>query len=522
MGLIKKNYLLIILCAVIVLFRLALVGNGAFSFPDETRYRQSIFALSCLSSHNADGFCKHIMNTQGRPGDATLRLIPAAVQKLLYKRYKIPAENPESLKAPIIFNVIITLLITLVFYAISLQLFGGNRTIALISTIGYSLLSNNNIYIRHILPYDQALLCFLSGLYLALKPPSENVRYSSRNSIIGLVTGFGFAIYPGYYFFPMLIFTFMVFTGTEKILSKAKALKILFFAASALSVLLLYEVLARAGGTSYVGSLLNLSETITEGSFEEGFSFIPKYLIEVEKYAGVFILLCSLAFTARLVCRFVKNDIPIIYNNHLNVLSICVLAGFLFHASSAAIFHKMVFYGRLIHMYVPFLIFTTIAFLLEIGNVKLKNSMLGLFVVLSVMSCVEFYNDYLPLAYPRDVLYKHGILADYSDSARSVFETDCSYPSAPISSPPPLNTKTNTPYNNETNFILVNFCFYTLLCGRDCADFSPFRPSENQKLIYTARHFLGFEPYMFEGYSMQDRALFKRRNYNVAIYTTAD
>jgi len=518
MGLIKKHYLLIVLCIMIVFPRFALVGKGAFSFPDESRYHQSRAALSSLFNNDVTGFCKCIMNTQGRPGDTLLRLIPMAVQLLLYKWDGIPVENPESLKISIIFNVIISLLISIVFYNISLQLFENNRAIAFISTLTYSLLSNNNIYIRHILPYDEALLCFLVVLYLLLKWRSENLKYIAKFIIIGFLTGFGFAIYPGYYFFPILIFTFIVFTGTEKVLSKTKAIKVFSFAISSLSVLLLYEVLARFGDSSYVLSLLNLSETITEGSFEEGFSFLPKYLIGVEKYAGVFILLCTLFFTATVIYRVFRYGLPIKYNNHLNLLCVSMLGGFLLHASATTIFHKMVFYGRLVHIYFPFLIFATIAFLLEIKNVKLKNIIGGLFVALSVLSFIEFFKDYVSLAYPRDVLYKHRILTEHIDLAHKVCETNCSYPSFPISSPPPLSIKTNAPYNDETNFILVNFCFFNIISGWSGEDFSTFRPSQNHKLIYKAKHFLAFDPYTFEGYGIKERKMLKKRNYNVAIY----
>ena len=141
MSLIKKHYLLIVLCIMIVFPRFALVGKGAFSFPDESRYHQSRAALSSLFNNDVTGFCKCIMNTQGRPGDTLLRLIPMAVQLLLYKWDGIPVENPESLRISIIFNVIISLLISIVFYNISLQLFENNRAIAFISTLTYSLLA---------------------------------------------------------------------------------------------------------------------------------------------------------------------------------------------------------------------------------------------------------------------------------------------------------------------------------------------------------------------------------------------
>ena len=362
------------------------------------------------------------------------------------------------------------------------------------------------------------MFCFLVVLYLLLKWRSENLKYIAKFIIIGFLTGFGFAIYPGYYFFPILIFTFIVFTGTEKALSKTKAIKVFSFAIPSLSVLLLYEVLARFGDSSYILSLLNLSETITEGSFEEGFSFLPKYLIVVEKYAGVFILLCTLFFTATVIYRVIKYGLPIIYNNHLNLLCVSMLGGFLLHASTTTIFHKMVLYGRLVHIYFPFLIFATIAFLLEIKNAKLKNILLGLFISVSVVSFINFFKDYLSLAYPRDVLYKHRILTEHIDLAHKVCETNCAYPSFPISSPPPLSIKTNAPYNDEKNIMLINFCFFNIISGWYGEDFSTFRPSQNHTLIYKAKHFLAFDPYTFEGCGIKERKALKERNYNVVIY----
>ena len=77
-----------------------------------------------------------------------------------------------------------------------------------------------------------------------------------------------------------------------------------------------------------------------------------------------------------------------------------------------------------------------------------------------------------------------------------------------IKSPPSIDAKTNRPYRSERNFKLVNFCyFYPIL-----DEFKSYDISDNEKLIYSRKHFLSFPAYAYEGCSI------KERNYKIAIY----
>jgi len=526
---VKKFLPIFILLFLVGLFRFNLIRHGALSIPDEVQYWEAGDALEKLIyKHNFPGFCAHIAGISGlfrstdKPGHITIELIPAMVQGIVWKisggrlvrdpqtqmiTSGIHFRNPEFMRVATAFNVILSLFSLWIFYRITLLLFKENQSVALLGTAVYALLANTNIYIRHILPYNYALPVFFFSLYLALKKYFQKPGPFSLKTgcALGLLSGFGFAIYPGYYFFPVLIFGIIVWAGKEALFSPSQLVRYIAFALSSVSVLLFYELIARIGGTTYLGHLRDHASVIIMGSFEEGFTFLPKYLFEVETFIGVFMMICTLLYIFKKKRNGATTEIfPRIFG--------IMLAGFLFHAT-VSLLRQMVFYGRLLHMYYPFLVWAMMAFLADLKPPIVKKILMGgALPVLSLLSFIKFSTAYSQIAYPLDVLYQEGIKTELIDSRNFVHETE---PYLRYSSPPPKDFKTDAPYRIESNFILVNFCYFSPLEGKG---FKPFIPPANAKLLYQRPHLQSFPAYTYEGFTVKDRKLFKQRNYQVSIY----
>jgi len=511
---IKLNWWWISGIILIGAYRFTLLGQGALSFPDEFRYSSSADALNSLLKGDFSGFCHNISSISGRPGDTMVRLVLMAIQQILTSLFGINYQNPDSLLIPQAINLLVSLLILVCFYKIAQLLLPETPMVAPLATGIYALLGNTNLYIRHILPYDHAFLIFLATLYLVLKRQQQKFQPIALKTYIvaGASTAIAYTVYPGYYFLGVLIFCLLVGRGWGWVHFKSKLFGLGSFIVAGGSVLAFFEVLSQIGGTSYLFSSTKLAGNIKQGSFEESFTFLPKYLLEVEKIGGAILLLLTSIFILLNIVTSLKTKFHNYAEDDLWLVISVILVCFLIQASASAIFYIAVFYGRLLHIYYPFLVLATIALLSRIKGDLLRKLVYLVVFSLFPASFVSFAIDYAQLAYPRDVLYRQGYRIENFSPGNVINE---STPFSPFASPPPRDNQSGTPYNSFNKGKLINFVyFYPIKTG----DFRPYLPPSSLKLVFQNVHFLSFSAYSYEGFNKVERNLLKERNYNVKIY----
>ncbi len=511
-----KTYIFLIFVAFIGIYRLVLIDRGAVSFPDEEIHYNSVSALSYLFNGDVKDFCNSISATFGRPGEATIRFMPALGQRILQKYFAIEYDDPRSLLIETIFNVIISIVILIIFYNISLILFNQKFLQAILSTVVYSLLVNTNMYIRHILPYNDSLLFFMIIIYYLLKNIKKKSHLSVNNIIIvGLLAGFSFVTWDGSYVVPPFIFLMLLFANQNNFHRNKNITQLLVLILSTVSVLFIYEIIARIGGLSFLKLLFIQSISQNQGSFEEGFTFLPKYLIQVEGLIGYVILIFTVSYLIKVIYDGIKNKTVTLTDNPIKILILIVFIEILFHGLMTVIFHKLMFYGRFLHLFYPFFVWATIAFIVEIINIKHQKVFFIVLILVSFISFINFSSEYLSLAYPGDVLYKQKIKINNTESSNLINESP---PLFKISKPGHIYKKSNLSYPTiytENDFVLINFCFYYPISN----EYTAYQPSMSQKLLYDAEHWQSFIAYQFEGSSIEERELLGRRNYRVRIYT---
>jgi hypothetical protein len=489
----------------IIIIRFSLIGKGMIAIPDEVRYFYSPFAVESLEQGNWRNFWINIHTIQGRPGDALVKLIPAYIQMQLNYRLGVYQENQKSLIIPTVFNVIISIFLLLVFYKLS-KYFLKEDTASFISLLIYALLTSSNIYIRHVLPYEYALVVDLYLLYLILTKKSSIVLYS----IVGFFAGFGFTIYPGYYYFAGIILVFIlkrleIFKFTARKFIMFLSFIFLFF-----TPLLFMEYTAKLVSRTYIQELLGVSTLIIQGSYQESFTFLMSYLVEVERYIGVFLLFVSIIYLINTIYKIIADKSFLILKNDLNLLGMILIAGYLIQAANNFRSHS-VFYGRLIHMYIPFLVWMSISIVYQIRKKKIRNNVLTIVLLTSFISFANFYLNYLNMDYPRDIIYNMGINTNLLSDKDIVFESNVLRKTG---SPAPWDVKTNYPYNNDPNYVLVNFGY--LFNFKD--SYGKFIPDAKMKLIYDKPHFLLLPAYQYEGFSPLERKFINERKYEMKIY----
>jgi hypothetical protein len=494
------------LLALLAGYQLSLLGAGTYSFQDEVRYKSAVNALMDFVQGDLHGGVFEIARMGSRPGETLVKMIPAALQFLPHV-FGITPANPRSLLIPTVGNVVMSVAIVFLLYRIALLTFEADTMIALVVAIVYSLLVNTSVYVRHLFPYDWSLVLLMYALWTVLSG-SATLRHAI---VTGALTAFAVTVYPGYY--PMAGVVGVVLVG-RTVGATAGARAAGAFALGGLVVLAPVELFSRLGGFSLVLGARELTTTITLGSFEEGWMFLPRYLRDVEGGAGFLLGAGFVVYAARAAVTIWRE-------RRLRLIDWLVLpavTAWMWQATGASQLHWMVLYGRLIHPWFLFLALALGDAILVMRRGTARTAVCAAVVLTALISWAPSAAAYRRLAYPADVAYQIG--ADTTRIARR--NMPCELEPWGIlydyASPPPLNRATGAPYSSASNYYLVNFCFGKPRSGAFDRTAAP----ADAHLIYEAPHFLTFPAYGFEGYRPEERGDLITRRYTVRAFRTPD
>jgi hypothetical protein len=513
------KYFIIAIIVLVTAIKLDLIGAGFLAFPDEVRYCESGRALQNIAELKIDAAIKDIYLTQGRPADAIVNIIPNALQYLTARIFNLSLYEPENTYPLFLFNFVIYCLILIIFYKIANLLLKDN-ILALISVLLYSTLTNSYVYLRHALPYDLSLLIFYFIIYKIVIHTNENNLSFLNSLIIGFCSFLGFLVYPGY--FPLFIVAVIILFFNN--LSKIYIYKKLYYSGSyilgSIVCLVIFDKIGRIAGRSYIYDAIDLSKTITQGSFKESFSFILKYLFGVEGITGIFLLVGLSTFFLIMLYR-IKNKTFKQYSL-INLLAIALLVNYLAYASAGYFFHKVVFYGRLLHQYLPFICILSIYSINKILNKLTRKSKLVLSLI-SIMFIVNFgvnFINYKSCSYPRDILWNL-IKTNNPNNVKNIFAYDDHWPVMPIGSES-IYTNVNEKFiNSYYNIILIGGNFSsTLYLVNPLNKDHIFNPDSNYHLLESKSSFMNFKAYQFDsGASMIDRHNMDKRHLKIKIFS---
>jgi hypothetical protein len=499
------SYFLIAIIVLITAIKLDLIGTGFLAFPDEVRYCQSGRALQNIKDLNIDAAIKDIYLTQGRPADAIINIIPSAIQYVTARIFNFSFYEPKNTYPLFLFNFSIYCIFLVVFYRIC-RLLLQDRVLALISVLLYSTLTNSYLYIRHALPYDMSLLIFYLIIYKIIIYTSENSLSFLKSSIIGFCSFLGFLVYPGY--FPLFIVGLFILFFSN--FSKEYIYRRIFHSGSfilgSILCLFIFEEIGRLAGKSYIYDAIGLSKTITQGSFEESFSFILKYLYQVEGLTGIFLMVGLSVFFLMMAYRLKYK--PFKQYSLINLLAIALLGNYLAYASAGYFFHKVVFYGRLLHQYLPFICIFSIYSINELVSILTRKSKLILSLI-SIIFIVNFgfnFINYKSYSYPRDILWQL-IGTNNLIKVENVFDYDDRWPVMPKQSEITYTNKHGKAINSYYNIILIGGSFgSTIYLVNHLNKHHIFNPNDDYHLLESKSSFMNFKAYKFDsGANMSER-----------------
>ncbi len=497
--------LLIIFIAMAV--RVSWMGKGVYAFTDETRYEASQYMVGQLLLGNVKEGVGALLKTDARPVDCLLHALPAMVQQLLPHEQGL--NHPDSLVWVQYFHILLFGMLAFVFSRLTALLFHETDYIPLMALACFVMLVNNHVHARHILPYDTALLLSLSALGLIVHVHRTHGFISTRAKYItGILAAMAWLTYPGYYWLPvlMMVYLFLV-SGSKRLIDGIR--EVIPFLMGSFTVLLCFEAIYWCYGKSLLYSLASLSLGINQGDYHESLEFMIHYMKESNGAVGwilsyAFLIVGALSLLTLLRSRLKKFD-PV------SVFLGLAFSAWAFHTVLGEVFEFMVFYGRLIHAFVPFMIWAVVAACIRLKNMTVP--VLSVVVVLCVFCFWNFHQSYQSITYPRDVLFafSHPIAGNDSKTALIQLTKEAS------TSVPYCNIHSAYAYYDLTNRVVNPSLFFY--------NTAILYPIEGQKvvncvgtyqsLVLRVPYYLCFAPYGYEGYSAA-----ARRKLQSGLYTT--
>jgi len=467
-------------------YRLLLSESGQLYWPDEFRYLHVMHLIDSLSKGEiVDGLLwvfERENQAGSRPAYSFLATIPVFIQGLAYLFTGLEPKDPVFYRIPAIVNVVISLGVAVLFYRI-IFLILEEQSLALVGVFVYGLLANTNMYVRHLFPYDVALLLLMASLLVLLKHQVCSEQWRSQIMVAGFLAGVGATAYPGYYPFVLILLAALAVNhaGSWR--------PIPVFLASTIAVFILWEVIARLAGSSFIGASRGWLATPQHGSFNEGYRFFPLYLLDVEGVAGMALLaLFAYFWVVAIKGGYGRTEIAIVA---------MATVGYLAYASIVVMFRHVVVYGRLLHMYLPFLV---LAAMLVIKSLKVgwaRQAVVSALLLASVVSFVPMAANAITIRFPRDI--ERGLAS--------------SFPGARICKMMPTEADNFGDASTECDLIIENV--------RHLYPLPPvFESQAPTGFVLTGvhKHPLQFVPYWFEGYDPNERTRLRSHPLVMRVY----
>lgn len=490
----KKTYtfLFYISLTVLTIFRLLLVEKGALDDTDEWPYRMLLNLYAKLMNFENKAWVAMLTQADWSYIETGLRLFQTFFLKYYASINEIDILNPKALRLMGFFNIITYTLISILYYLI-LKRFNFSSLTSICGMVTLSTLLNFNIYTRHILPYGTSLMFMLIAvfyLFKKVKDPFDIIK-------IGFFAGLGFFAYVGHFMSIFMIYTGVLYLSKRDFKSVLK--NSILFAIPILSILFLIEFTTQIDGNSYILHNIEFSKEINQGSPSEGLIYAFKYFHQVEGVWGITLLICTLL------------SLPFVFvsaNKEIKTFLIIGLGGYSIYGSYVLFTGNFVFYGRILHLFYPFLIFGLIYFI----NLIKSKTLAYIVLIIAFVNYGFVVKDLNSLEYPRNFIYKNE-LNNFSKNIYHFSETNC-YEFYDSGS---KYMSSNNVKTFDKDVLIINACFF--FHNAQNLNFEEFKNQGEYVLIKEANHFMSHPAYGFEYCNIEQRDFFIKNKFKIKLYS---
>ena len=463
---------------------LLVLHGGANYYPDERRFTRCHDLYETVMKGRDELLCPTIQ--ADHLGFTFVGMGPY----LAVRAYEYAGRPNTIWPAPFLLSLCSVASILLV-YGIALRL-GASRAESLAAAL---LMAGSNIlfyYSRHLLPYDASMAIALLGLWLGLKRDQNPVLLL----VCGVLVVFSFMTYNGYYVFSGVAGLICLFTeGVEwrRLLRRGVLLAI----GGMIPLLLAETAFQGFCDRSYLAELLSFGQTSLQGDHSEGW-ILPWVAFWYSEHALLVAWLVSIPAAMWFFLR--SGDAS--ERRRILVFLLAVAGIYAVFILRVSIMEAEVINARRSRQLVPFLCllagYAVTRITAEVSRRAAVRAGLSLLLVLQAgYNFFNAYNVMFPTEARRYVEETYGV--DYVPVA--------SFNLRGLPTPFPADTAENLP-----RYLLVN-PFHLQIRG-------PYRVPDG-RVVFSRRHPLQFEPYLYEGCTPEERVLFRNTDMSVRLIDTA-
>ena len=329
----RVAFAVVVLLVALVLRLYIVAQGGSYFWTDEKRYNASREAIHALVAGDLPTAAHHLLSSSDHIGFRWLALIPAAVEYGMFGREPPHAKICAGFLA--LFSVANLWLVWRIARRCSTR--PGEPELALAFAASSNALF---FFARHCFPYDASLACFLAAALVSVGPPRRAQAF-----VAGLLCGWGYLIYNGYWSVGAVLLILDVLGRRESLPARARRAALAFVGLLA-PIALVFGV-AGLCGYNLVGHARAFADTVNQGDFGEGGRFLVEYLWISDGVLGLGLAACALAGA---VAAGLQRQAP----PWLRWLATAVLlaAAWIFFCD---VVEKFVLYGRTVRALIPFL-----------------------------------------------------------------------------------------------------------------------------------------------------------------------
>ncbi len=452
----------------LVLRWVLVLRGGQYYFSDESRYETSrAFVESAVKGGFIDAVSRFFIAPE-HLGFKIIGIIPALAEQFTRESLAIPA---------LFFSLFSTLNLYLI-YRIA-QRIGTTERESVIALILAASSMSLLYYSRHLMPYDPAMTFGLLSTYAAL---AERPRI--KTSLACGALGFAcFITYNGYWSLAALGMLIHVFRNTTK---DELIRKVLWTAIGFAGPAILLYASALLVGTNLLTEYRTFSTTVSQGSFDEGWSLPFEYFWHTEYLVFGALIGVSGFAVAHAVKR--RHDSPILWAGAIAFLYICLVIPSVF-------LHSFVVYGRLARQMIPFLILLSAGGIVSVErSYRSGRNAARIVLAIVVIQAVWNYKTSFELSYPRE----------FAQQAQAQFPEFEFSEKRHTFGAPTLCQNNGYVIENVKHFVTP-------------PEPNPFVQGE---ILLSAPHPDNFLPYQYEGYTYEQRLQFRELQIEMRFYKT--
>lgn len=449
-----------------ILLRWILVFQGGqYYFSDEQRYQTSQAMTELLLQGNVSEASLQLFSMPEHLGYKVIGIVPALLENIVGPSLVLPA---------MFFSLFSVFNLSLIFL-LSKRVSASPQE-ALCALLLASLSQCLFFYSRHFMPYDVAMTFGLLALYVGLAD-RPGVRTSIACGALSLTC---FITYNGYWILAglaMLVHLFYTGASIVKILRRGIFLGLGF--ALPMSILIAYSAKLEI---NFVEAYRRFAQSVTQGSFEEGWSLPFAYFWHTEHF--LFVILLVLALPAALKGQ--SRKAMVLWGSCILLIYLCLVV-------PSVYLHSFVVYGRLVRQIMPFLILLSANGLINISQDVKPGQRIAAVVLLSVLIQAAWnFNITFRVSFPRDFVRAAQIqYADFSFS--------------------PKRFAFGAPEICEDNGYAMQNAKYFLAAPESMQAI----PGE---ILLSASHPINYLPYQYEGYTPEQQQAFRNAQLRMVFY----